>query len=219
MPSQKKIKSFTGKERDITLEYSLCDIHASIASRPLADEDKVHFMFQHLEGAAREEVKLRPLLDRDTVDKLVSILHDVFGVKATGVQLQRQFFECKQKQSQSLRDFSHHLMEVLNKVIIKCPHLNCSKDKLLCDQFSEGGSDEVLRKHLKKQLRDNPSLLFLRLRHEATEWAEEDNDSDAKTKATVEVARSTTRSNPAEETKQIRSLLEEQRQLIKDQQV
>ena len=71
MPSQKKIKSFTGKEQDITLEDWLCDIHASIASRPLADEDKVHFMFQHLEGAAREEVKLRPLSDRNTVEKFV----------------------------------------------------------------------------------------------------------------------------------------------------
>ena len=40
MPSQKKIKYFTGKEQDITLEDWLCDIHASTASRPLADEDK-----------------------------------------------------------------------------------------------------------------------------------------------------------------------------------
>ena len=113
----------------------------------------------------------------------------MFGVKATGVQLQRQFFECKQKPFQSLRDFSHHdhLMEVFNRVINKCPHLGSSKDRLLCDQFSEGVSDQILRKHLKKQLRDKSSMFFLELRQEATEWAEEDNDADAKRK--VEEAR------------------------------
>lgn len=219
MPSQKRIKSFTGKEGDVLLEDWLCDIHASIASRPLADEDKVHFMFQHLEGAAREEVKLRPECDRNTVEKLVSILQEVFGVKATGVQLQRQFFECKQRSSQSLRDFSHHLMELLNKVVSKCNHLGLSKDRLLCDQFAEGVSDQFLRKHLKKQLRDNPSMPFLRLRREATEWAEEDNDIGTTAKATVQEARSTkSTSTVVDEIKQMKSLLDEQRQVIREQQ-
>ena len=115
MPAQKKIKSFTGKETDISLEDWCCDIQASIASRPLSEEDKVHFMFQHLEGTAREEVKLRPIKEHCTVDDILKILHDVFGVKSTGVQLQRLLFECKQKQTESLRDFSHRLMEIFNK--------------------------------------------------------------------------------------------------------
>ena len=98
MPPQRKIKPFTGKSQDttITLEDWLCDVNASIASRPLAEQDKVQFMFQHLDGPAREEVKLRPTEERDTVEKFTKILHDVFDIKATGVQLQRHFFENKQ---------------------------------------------------------------------------------------------------------------------------
>ena len=61
-------------------------------------------------------------------------------------------------------------------------------------------------------------MFFLELRREAIEWAEEDNDADAKSKVTVEEARGVAKANSAEEIKQMRSLLEDQRQLIKDQQ-
>ena len=224
MPSQKKIKSFTGKEADISLDDWCCDIQASIASRPLSEEDKVHFMFQHLEGAAREEVKLRPQKERSNVEDLLQILYDVFGVKATGVQLQRLFFECKQKRNESLRDFSHHLMDKFNKASKKCPHLIPTKDKLLCDQFSEGVCDNLLHKHLKKQLRDYPNMPFLQLRKEATEWSEEDikdikDDKDEQvTVYETKGIPSSKRVNITEQVQQLKGIVEEQQSQIKTQQ-
>ena len=210
MPAQKKIKSFSGRDQEFTVEDFLYDIQAAISVRSLSDEDKTHFIFQHLEGPAREEVKLRPFSERKTVSQICQILQETFGVKSTGVHLQRLFFECRQKEGDNLREYSHKLMEALNKAIGKCSYLKHSQDRLLCEQFAEGVRDPILKRHLKKELRDHLDISFLRLRKEAVDWAEEDDSREAKEKVSVHVAQ-VARPSVSQE-------LSEMKQLLKDQQ-
>ena len=60
MPSQKKLASYAGSPEALLKLDWICYVKATIRSCPLSEEDKVDFVFQHLTGPAREEVKFRP---------------------------------------------------------------------------------------------------------------------------------------------------------------
>ena len=169
LPSQKKLPIFSGLAES-KLEDWICDMKSAVEARPLSEQEKVEFIFQHLSGPAKDEVKFR---GRDSVDKIFFILRDVFGVQGSSVQLQRAFFERRQKEAENLRDFSHCLLTLFERAKRKSPYLLENKEHLLNDQFAEGMSDILLRKHLKKCIRVDPEIDFFSLRAEAIEWAEE----------------------------------------------
>ena len=119
MPSQKKLASYLGSaDAILKLEDWICDVKASIRSRPLSENDKVDFVFQHLTGPAREEVKFRP---HKSVDDIFVILREVFGDQGSSVHLQRAFFEKKQAVGENIRDFSHALLDLFDRACRKSP--------------------------------------------------------------------------------------------------
>ena len=129
----------------------------AVESRPLSKVEKVDFVFQHLSGPARNEVKFR---GKQSVEEIFLTLRDAFGEKRSSVQLQRAFFERKQKTNESLRDFSHGLLDLFERAKRRSPHLMSNKEHLLNDQFAEGVSDIILRKHLKKCIRGDSDIDF-----------------------------------------------------------
>ena len=58
MPSQKKLPTFSGLAEG-KLEDWILDMITAVESRPLSKVEKVDFVFQHLSGPARNEVKFR----------------------------------------------------------------------------------------------------------------------------------------------------------------
>ena len=166
------------------LEDWICDVKATIRSRPLSEEDKVDFVFQHLTGPAREEVKFRP---RKSVEDVFSILREVFGDQGSSVHFQRSFFERKQKEGENIRDFSHALLDLFDRACRKSPHLISHKEQVLCDQFADRVSDSLLRTNLRKRVKDTPTIELFTLRSEAIDWADElTNTPFTKPKANIQ---------------------------------
>ena len=81
------------------------------------------------------------------------VLREAFGDQGSSVQIQRSFFERKQMPGESLRDFSHSLLDLFTRASLKSPHLMDKRDHLLKDQFAEGVRDTLLHKYLKSKLR------------------------------------------------------------------
>lgn len=88
-------------------------------------------------------------------------------------KLQRQFFDRRQREGESVREFSHALMAIMEE-IKQCPvNAAWSSDSALRDQFAENVFELGLRRELKRLIRQDSSMSFFALRKEALLWAED----------------------------------------------
>lgn len=71
--------------------------------------DAVEFMVYHLEGAAKDEVRLRPADKWSTPDKVLKILRACFSEQLTETQAMRKFFGRRQGDRESITDYAHAL--------------------------------------------------------------------------------------------------------------
>ena len=165
-----------------------------------------------LESAAKEEVKLRPKAGRDTSEKICNIQLDAFGERRTTPQLLKSFYERKPKDGETLREFSHALCEIYNRIHSRDPSILPSRDQVLRDKFADNVRDQLLRKELKTMVRSNSSCKFLEVREEALHWAEEDEKPRPAKRNVSSEAVSTTK--PNKEMDRVVQDLEEQRKSI-----
>lgn len=75
----------------------------------------------------------------------------------------RNFYNCKQKEGEDIRDFSHAFSCVLKQH----PKSVANEKAVLRDQFVEGVRDYSLRRELRKYVRDNPTSTLIEVREEA----------------------------------------------------
>ena len=109
------------------------------------------FLLYHSEGAAKEELRLRPD-EENTPDTVFQILRSSFGEGLTSTQAMRKFFERRQKEKESIQDYSLSLMVLLSRVERLNPDAVIEKDRLLRDQFLENLYDRQLRaEHIREQ--------------------------------------------------------------------
>ena len=62
------------------------------------------FITSHLEGPAKEEIRLYPSKDRNNPQRLLEILQEAFGEKRSLPQLLKAFYDRRQKEGESLRN-------------------------------------------------------------------------------------------------------------------
>ena len=174
-PRDKKIKNFTGRktEGDQPVEDFIDELKTTFAAREITPAERVDFKMSHLEGPAKEEVRMYSKKERSNPDFLLEVLMQAFGEKRSSSQLLKLFYERKQKENETLRAYSYSLNELLKSVTKADPKSVPDPEKTLWDQFADNVRDPFLRKELKKFIRErNPP--FLDLREEALRWSEEE---------------------------------------------
>ena len=173
---ERKIQKFSGSRKadEDTVENFVDNVKSLISARKMTQIEQADFVLSLLEKSAKEEVKLRPTAERDTSDKICNILLEAFGERRTTPQLLKSFYERKQKDTETLREFSHALCEIYNRIYSRDTTIIPSRDQALRDQFADNVRDPLLRKELKCMVRSNSSSKFLEVREEALHWAEED---------------------------------------------
>ncbi len=85
--------------------------------REMSHGQKLDFITSHLDGAAREEVRLFPKHDSENPDRILDILLEAFGKKRSLPQLLKLFYERRQRDGESLSAYSHSLRELLNRAL------------------------------------------------------------------------------------------------------
>lgn len=185
VPRERKLRRFAGGREDGVLEEWISDAKRAIAGH--TEPDAIDFLFYHLEGAAKEEVRLRPADDRNSPTAIFKVLRDCFGEGLTGTQALRRFFERKQRDRESVREFSHALMVLLARVERLDEGAVTDKDKLLRDQFLENLRDPQLRRDIKRWVRDHPTKTFQQIRDEVQCWMDEDGSSEKRSAKVREV--------------------------------
>lgn len=88
-------------------------------ARCLTPIDQAFFLYDHLEGGARDEIKYRPREEREDPEKMIAVLQDLYGCSQSYIALQEKFFSRKQHEGETLQEFSHVLMSLMEKVLFR----------------------------------------------------------------------------------------------------
>lgn len=174
LPRERKCPRFSGKSSDtLTVEDWVEEMRRSLESRHMSTAEKALFIYDHLDGEAKTEMKFRPEADRKDHDKILKILLEIYGCSHSYIGLQKQFFQRRQLEGESLREFSHSLLSLMEVVNRRSPTAISNSDQLVRDQFVDNVRDSMLRRELKRSLRITPNASFLEIRSEAIRWVEE----------------------------------------------
>lgn len=129
--------------------------------RHLSNADQAFFLFDHLEGEAREEVRYHPEIERGDPDKIILALRELYGCSQSYVALQEAFFSRRQLEGETLLEFSLALMGLLERVKCRSPNVISNGEILLRDQFVEYVTDSSLRCELKQLVCCQPTSTLL----------------------------------------------------------
>ena len=172
VPRDRKCPMFTGKSGMKVNEW-IEEAEACMRARHLSVKDQAFFLFDHLEGEARQEIKFRPSADKNDPERIKIILQELYGCAQSYVALQEAFFSRKQQDGETLLEFSLALICLMDKVKKCAPDGLVNAEVLLRDQFAEHVLDGSLRRELKQLIRRQATVTLLELRAEAIRWERE----------------------------------------------
>ena len=172
LPRERKCPTFRGTS-GIPVQDWREEMEATLRTRRLRPVDQAYFIYDHLEGAAKDEIRYRPRAEREDPKKILTILQDLYGCSKSYVSLQQCFFSRKQQEGESLQEFSHALHCLMEQVERSAPRELQGGPTLLRDQFVEHVLDPNLRRELKRVVRKHPEYNLLDVRGEAIRWERE----------------------------------------------
>lgn len=175
VPRERHISPFSGDiDKDgRSVDEFIEEVERVISARNQAAPEQFDFVLSLLRGSALDEVHLRRA-DGDVVKDLFVYLKDAFGDKRSVSQLLQNFYNCKQKEGEDVREFSHSLSQAFSFVRKQHPNSVGNETTVLRDQFIEGVRDLSLRRELRKYVRGKPASTFIEVREEAYLWSLED---------------------------------------------
>lgn len=179
IPRERKCPIFRGST-GIGINDWVEEVQASMRARYLSPLDQAYFIYDHLEGEAKEEIRYRPKVERENPDTILNILQELYGCSKSYVALQENFFSRKQLEGETLQEYSHALFCLMEKVTKSAPGIVQNAPILLRDQFVEHVLDPSLRRELKRLVRLHPGYTLLDVRREAIRREQEGQPSDAR---------------------------------------
>ena len=159
---ERKLRRFAGASAE--LSDWIEDAKASIDE--LTDNEATLFLWRHVEGIAREEIRMYAVSERDTSEQIFDLLQQAFGERRSDLQIKRELYDRYQGKKETLRSYSRALTELVN-------HLSSvseiEKNKMLVEVFTDNIRDRYLRNELRKKCRETPEVGFTQLRDFAIE--------------------------------------------------
>ncbi|CAC5405564.1 unnamed protein product [Mytilus coruscus] len=138
---------------------------------------KIDFLMQNLISPAKDEIRLRPLLERDSADKILFLIHGIYDGDDSVSQLQQLFFQRNQKDDETLQDYSLNLMKIFDQINKRDNTVLGDKDKVLKDRFIEGIKEPHLKREVKRFSYEHKTMKFLEFRQEVLLWVNENTQS------------------------------------------
>lgn len=181
VPRERHISPFSGDiDKDGRgVDEFVEEVERVISARSQSAPEQFDFVMSLLRGSALDEVRLRKD-DGDVVKDLFVYLREAFGDKRSASQLLQHFYNCKQKEGEDIRDFSHALSQAFSCVLKQHPNSVANEKNVLRDQFVEGVKDPSLRRELRKYVRAKPASTLIEVREEAYLWSSEDQAPSTK---------------------------------------
>ena len=161
-PPNRTLRAFSG--RSCELHDWMEDARNRLPSVPPVE--RLPFLIGHLEGPAREEVRYAPEEEKDSVDKVFT---STFGKNRSNAQLKRELYDRRQKNRESVREFSRALLEISEGISDKLQ----SKNEMVIEVFCENLVDVHIKREMKRLVRGQSTISFSALRTEAIRLEED----------------------------------------------
>ncbi|XP_067381076.1 uncharacterized protein [Channa argus] len=176
MPRERHIAPFSGDlDKDgRSVDEFIDEVERVLFTRNQSPPEQFDFVMSLLRGPALEEVRLRKDDQTEQTSDLFSYLREGFGDRRSSSQLLQNFYSCKERDGEDIRDFSHVLSQALSSVMKHYPRSVANGKIALRDQFIEGVRDPVLRRELRKYVRALPDSSLIEVREEAYSWSSEE---------------------------------------------
>lgn len=173
IPRERSCPLFSGTG-ELGVQSWVEEIRSVMRMRRLTPADQAHYIYDHLIGDAREEIKYRPQGVRENPERIFEILLSQYSCPMSFIAVKEAFYARRQQEGESLREFSHALFSLMDKMIQSCPEGRIpDATRLLRDQFIEGVRDGNLSRELKRMVRQHPEYDLHDVRDEALRWEQE----------------------------------------------
>jgi len=169
---ERRLRNFSGSGADPVNDW-IEDARAMISAQGLTAREAADYLVSHLEGPARREIRCRPPEDMKNADALLRTLRETFGERASVSQLQRSFYERKQLEGETITEYSHQIVNLLDRLENVSPEHVVDRDRMLRDQLVENVREPYLRWELKKQVEQDQGSSFITCREIAIQWTTE----------------------------------------------
>lgn len=172
VPRDRKCPLFSGRG-ELTPREWIEEIKSVMHSRHMSTRDQAQFVYDHLIGEAKDEIKFRPKRTRDHPRQIFDILLEQFNNSKPLIVLKERFYARKQQEGESLREFSNSLFSLMDEMIHCCPNGVAGSTRLLTAQFIQYVRDGHLSRELKRIAREQPEYDLHDIRDEAIRWERE----------------------------------------------
>ena len=169
VPRDRRCPRFNGRT-GIGIAEWIEEVQTCMRVHHLSGDDQACFIFDHLEGEAREEIRHRPSVERGDPARILQILQGLYGCTQSYITLQQAFFSREQQEGESLLEYSLALMTLMDRVKQSAPPGSLNPEVMLRDQFIEHVLDGTLCRELKQLVRRQPRATLLEVREEAMRW-------------------------------------------------
>lgn len=175
VPRDRKLSDFSGQIQtgEPCVEDWIASMRSAFKVSRVPVEDRIELVKQHLKGEAKLTVKF--MLDgREDVDAVFDILEETYGDKVPIGSRLLEFYDRKQVPGESIRMYAYSLQEKLQRVCKRDPDSIADTNKTLKEQFVLGLRDDVLRRDMKREVKQDPGVSFVQLMQSAITWSEEE---------------------------------------------
>lgn len=216
----RKLQKFSGKkvkEEDLSIEEWIDDANYHLKNISSV-EAQIEFLFDHLSGQARDELRVLHESDRRSPAKIFDRLRTLFQDEDTIAQIQQTFYQRGQRKGESLQQYSLALLKIMDRLCKKQKSIIGNRELMLRERFIDGVLDGQLKREMRRFAMDHPDVPFQEFRTIIMRWCEDDKKI-GQTVVTSSMQDVHTEANTAKEVdSDLTKLLKSQQDLLTKQQ-
>ena len=167
IPRDRKISDFTGKPGDVDVEEWISSMKSTLQVKKIPVEDQAEFIKQHLKEEAKLTVKYVAEDRGKDAAGIFEALRKTYGDQAPiGTRL-KEFYDRKQMPGETIRSYAYDIQERLMRIQRRDAKRVPDADGMLKEQLALGLKDDILRREIKRRLKQKESLTFAELMQDA----------------------------------------------------
>ena len=172
----RKLQKFSGKKNkddDLSIEEWIDDATYHLKNISSA-EAQIEFLFDHLHGQARDELRVLPESERLSPAKIFDRLRQLFQDEDTIAQIQQTFYQRGQRNCESLQQYSLALLKIIDRLCKKQKGIVGDRELMLRERFIDGVLDCQLKREMRRFAMDHRDIPFQEFRTIVMRWCEDD---------------------------------------------
>lgn len=172
------IPKFSGKGGNVKFETWLEQMESMLRAQGLDAQQKVDFVLWGLDGVAKRQVMLLNRDQRGSSRAILDELKRLYGQPGSLAHIRVQFFQCRQKEDESVEMYVLRFKELLNQWKESEPLVVAQVEPTARDQLVKGLKPGKVQRKVERLTRQRPGLSFAEACAEAQALEKEQGQKD-----------------------------------------